>query len=583
MRIDVIETLSDLEAIRDNWDRVYMSDPSAQYFLSWAWLRAYFGRRRRWFILALREREPGSPYVAFFPLRLVTNQDPKTGLFTDDIIMGGSRIADYTGFLSSPAYEDRAIAGFAHFLRHQSWTTLLLENFNGSEERRDALIRALSEADVAVRRFTPVDAGIDQCICPAIQLPDSWEAYLETKMSSQTRQKLRRFLRQVEADPAFRITYATRETVAGDLDILFRLWRGKWAEQKGEKAEAIIASAREMLFDAFDNGDLSLPILWHGDRPLGALANLLDRKRKEVLFYLTGRDETWKTPSPGLVLHATAIRAAIAEGYRAYDFLRGNEPYKYAFGVEERLVSYQHLRSKTGRNLGDKLNLRSVDFVHERAVALYSKGEKALAEVAFGQVVATQPEHYGARFGLARLLFDRGRLAEAETAFHGLLDKLPDTSAVLLRLGDAQLAQAKFLDAEKSFAAAAQRLPNSCEALYKHGISLAAAQRKDKAIAILRALEKLNTDDPAHPAYRAKAQEALSKLAAEPGAEFHLPAIHPSGCPLALDLPIFGRDLSAKLSASVGMVAKSPQPLLVSELPQRHRPAVRLPGLRKMH
>src|SRR5262245_35934101 len=82
MRIDVIESLSDLENIRDQWDRVYLSDPHAQYFLSWTYLYSYLRRRGRWFILALREKEQGSPYVAFFPLRIITNHDPKTGLFT---------------------------------------------------------------------------------------------------------------------------------------------------------------------------------------------------------------------------------------------------------------------------------------------------------------------------------------------------------------------------------------------------------------------------------------------------------------------------------------------------------------------
>ena len=585
MRIDVIETLSDLEAIRDNWDRVYLNDPSAQYFLSWTWICDYLRRRGRWLILALREREPGSPYVAFFPLRLVTNQDPKTGLFTDDIVMGGSRIADYTGLLSDPSYEDRAIEGFAHFLRSQNWTMLRLENFHGPAKRQDALLRALSAADVTVHRFTPVDNGVDQSICPVVELPDSWDTYLETKMSSQMRQKLRRFLRQVEADQAFRITFATNETIASDLDILFRLWRGKWQEQKGDRTEPIINSACDMLLDTFDRGDLSLPVLWHGDRPLGALANLLDRQKKAVLFYVTGRDDTWKTPSPGLVLHATAIRQAIAQGYRTYDFLRGNEPYKYAFGVEERFIRYHHLRSKTGRNLRGGLNLRSVAYVYERAVQHYAKGEKAFAAVAFNQVAATDPEHYGARFGLAQLLFDNGRLAEAEAAYKQLLGKLPDVAAVLLRLGDAQMAQQKFSDAVKSFAEAVEHQPNSCEALYKQGISLVAARRKGDAIKAFRAVEALHSDDAANATYRQKARETLLKLLPGPAAEVHLPAIHPSGCPLSTDSPLFAKDLATRLSASVGVLPKegSLPPLMMSELPQRRRGATKVLGLRTKH
>ena len=89
MRIDIIDTDAGFDAIRENWDSVFMEDPYAQHFLSWVWLKTYMGRRRRWFILALRERAEGSPYVAFFPLRVVTQQDKKTGRFIDEIIMAG--------------------------------------------------------------------------------------------------------------------------------------------------------------------------------------------------------------------------------------------------------------------------------------------------------------------------------------------------------------------------------------------------------------------------------------------------------------------------------------------------------------
>ncbi len=40
--------------------------------------------------------------------------------------------------------------------------------------------------------------GIDNSICPSVALPDDLDRFLETKVSSNTRQKIRRFLRQVE-------------------------------------------------------------------------------------------------------------------------------------------------------------------------------------------------------------------------------------------------------------------------------------------------------------------------------------------------------------------------------------------------
>ncbi|TGU07766.1 hypothetical protein EN799_67610, partial [bacterium M00.F.Ca.ET.156.01.1.1] len=81
------DTDAGFEAVRENWESVFMADPHARHFLSWGWLRDYMPRRRRWFVLALRERSEGSPYVAFFPLRIVSEPDKKTGRFHDSIVI----------------------------------------------------------------------------------------------------------------------------------------------------------------------------------------------------------------------------------------------------------------------------------------------------------------------------------------------------------------------------------------------------------------------------------------------------------------------------------------------------------------
>ncbi|MGO7778252.1 cellulose biosynthesis protein, partial [Rhizobium johnstonii] len=74
--------------------------------------------------------------------------------------------------------------------------------------------------------------NIDNTICPIVPLPASFADYLEQRMSSQTRQKLRRFLRKVECDDVYWITMATAETSDRDLDILLNLWRIKWSARK---------------------------------------------------------------------------------------------------------------------------------------------------------------------------------------------------------------------------------------------------------------------------------------------------------------------------------------------------------------
>lgn len=533
MRIDVIETIADLDAAQADWDRVYMSDPHARYFLSWQWLSGYIRNRKRWFILALREKEPGSPYVAFFPLRLKTTQDTKTGIFTDDIYMAGNHAADYAGLLSTPDYEARAIRGFGLFLRSQNWTNLHLDNFCGPAERRDALLSAVGGPDIQHRKVPRFDeAGIDQAVCPVVSLPGTWDAYLEKNLSSQTRQKLRRFLRQVETDADYRMTIATPETIERDLDLLFAMWRTKWGDLKGDRTDKIVATSRGILLESFHNGRLFVPVLWHRDRALGVLANFLDHQKKTMLFYIAGRDQEWKTPSPGLVLHGFAIRHAIAEGFTTYDFLRGNEPYKYAFGVEEHSLHCYAVRTASRRNLHEGLNIRSIGYVCDQGNQLYADGDKKNAEAAFEQVLAAYPEHLGAKFGLAKLLFDKGKLTQAEISFKAIAAKASDPVAALARLGDTQMALKKFDDAIATFSAIIERQPNSAKAVFNKGAALAASGRNSEATTAFKALEHLHSDDPSLAIYRERAKKALQQLVSPLPLPLNLPAIHPSGFPL---------------------------------------------------
>ncbi len=541
MRIDVIDTPEAFAAIRENWEAVFMADPDAQHFLSWTWLNRYLSRRRRWFILALREAAPDSPYVAFFPLRLQTRANAD-GVFFDEIIMAGNFAADYTGFITRPEYEKQAVAGFAAGLRHERWMQLKLDYFSGPPGRREAMIVALQGSDVMFRNNVPRnEQRIDNTICPVIHLPDSWDSYLEQHMSSQTRQKLRRFLRKVENSGEYRITMATPETVERDLDILFDFWRTRWTPFKGEdKTEKLIRSSREMLTDCFSDGNLDVPVLWYGERPLGALANIVDRQKKAVLFYITGRDESWTTPSPGLVLHGYCIRKAIAEGFRTYDFLRGNEPYKYMFGVTERRISCTLFRTRNGLNTGGLINPRSVRFVYERGLDFYRSGRKAEAETAFRQILDAMPDHRGAEFGLANLLFERGEFSAAETSYRALIPRLRDPVPVLLRLGELHLATRRYGLAAETLRTLCERAPQHVEGRYKWGIALLADNRLPEAASVLAEAARTRPGDDAQQVFAGKARAALLRLsfAMEPRPD---PAFYP-------DLARFGEDMPARLN-----------------------------------
>jgi tetratricopeptide (TPR) repeat protein len=142
---------------------------------------------------------------------------------------------------------------------------------------------------------------------------------------------------------------------------------------------------------------------------------------------MTGRDETFEGPSPGLILHAHSIRHAIQNGFTEYDFLRGNEPYKYSFGVKERRIRCVAIDTHNGLNLGGRLDLRTIADALTAATELHQAGKLPEAENAYRQVLTVEPDHADAVHRLGQLLAAKEDHAGAKRMFARLTALRPDT------------------------------------------------------------------------------------------------------------------------------------------------------------
>jgi CelD/BcsL family acetyltransferase involved in cellulose biosynthesis len=56
-----------------------------------------------------------------------------------------------------------------------------------------------------------------------------------------------------------------------------------------------------------------------------------------VSYYLSGYDPELDKHSPGTLIVAHAIEKAVRDGAKTFDFLRGAEDYKYAWGAKDRV------------------------------------------------------------------------------------------------------------------------------------------------------------------------------------------------------------------------------------------------------
>lgn len=485
MHVDVIRGMENFERYRSNWEAVYSADPEAQYFLSWTFLSSYMMRfKDAWFVLAARNGPPGSAYVGFFPLRTRGKLNQKTGLVTNEVHMAGSYAADYSGILAEPAHQRAAIFAMARQLRQMNWAKIHIENLRMSDRRRKYLFEALGDPRLKVTplsRYNVLDK-VDNAICPILDLPDSFDGYLERQVGSSTRQKIRRYMRKVESSDTLRITEVSAETLNRDVEALLNLWRARWAERKGEKTPAIISSNRALMKAAFASGTFKLPLLWDGDKVVGALAYFLDHTKKQMLFHMAGRDESYDAVPSGLVLHAYAIRWGIENGYRSYDFMRGDEAYKFSFGPRVVNIHTFVVQTVSRRNLGEVIDPRWIPSAFEQASRLHASAQYAKAENAYRQIIASDAQHAGALYGIGQIFAQRGALGEAIGVYRRLVALTPESVKAWLRLALALQSDKQHEAAADTFRKVLEIDPDIAQARYSLARNLAFANRVPEAL-----------------------------------------------------------------------------------------------------
>jgi len=325
MQIQCIDNLGDFDKLKARWNSIYAADTHATIYLSWPWLRGWFEvTMHQWFVLACRPDER-SPYVGFLAL----SRDGAIPNYRLDLArelrMGGNPLADYTGFVCLPEYENDAVAAFAGYIQADlDWDRFEMKDV--MDPRLDLFLKHFTAS-----KFTVQQTGATPC--PYVSLPDSWDTYFQNFLGPKIRGDLRRSFRQIEGCDDFRVTKVSEENLESHTETLLKLWQAKW----GRKSESNLNRHRSVLRSCFENDCLWLKILWHGATPIAGLAALLDREKKVFTAYMTAYGGEHPKLSPGRTLYAYSIRDAIEQGYRLYDFTRGNEGYKAFFGTEQRL------------------------------------------------------------------------------------------------------------------------------------------------------------------------------------------------------------------------------------------------------
>ncbi len=324
MLVEIIDSIQQFDELETDWNNIYASDPHTQIFLSWSWLRGWLEFvPNEWYILAIRPK-PDLPYIAFFPLAMRSFQWANLNVYRA-LQTCAHPVADYTGFICEPEYEQDAIKSFALYIdRELQWDIFHFKDIQ--DPRLDIFVKHFSESEFEVI----IEPGTT---CPYISLPNEWEEYLQNFISRKPRKNLRNSLNKIEKNSDFTFSSIQVDNLENQITVLLNLWQIKW----GQQSELVLNTYRNVFRRCAKNNSLWIDILWDKEIPVAATGIYVERDKSVIYGQVTGFNPEYSKLSPGRVMMAYSIKKAIENKFKLYDFLRGDLDYKISLlGAQKR-------------------------------------------------------------------------------------------------------------------------------------------------------------------------------------------------------------------------------------------------------
>ena len=244
--------------------------------------------------------------------------------------LGGTEVTDYLGPVARP--EDRAdVAGaYAEALAEDlDWDELAASGLAADTGWVEALARNGQRVGLQVGEVAVQD------VCPRVDLSGGYEAYLG-RLPGKQRHELRRKARKLARDAGpVELVEVPVDQIHGRLDTFFEMAVENEAGKAGFFKRDVMRDFFRALADEFaEERIFRLHVLEVGGRPGAATVSLVHGG--EWGLYNSAFDPTLRILAPGMVQVGQLIEMAAEEGNTVFDLLRGDEPYKYRFGAEDR-------------------------------------------------------------------------------------------------------------------------------------------------------------------------------------------------------------------------------------------------------
>jgi len=329
LRIETITTIDRLHTIRPGWSRLWERCPDATPFQSPEWLLPWWKHlgRGRLNTLALWEVDRLVGLAPLFTQRYF-------GLPLRRLALIGTGNTDYLDLLLDPqsAVSSREQLDKALTQATTGWDFCDFQQLGPQSP--------LLRMDLSPLR----DQSFEQEVCPVLTLSN---ASPEGAVPARLCKNLRYYGRRLEREGGA-CEVAPPEAVAQSMSALFQLHGARWRKRKlpGVFTSQSVRNFHQDVAHGFAvRGWLRLHTLTLAEEVRAVLYCFTCRGRG--YYYAGGFDPALARWSPGTLLTGRAIQTAGSEGAQEFDFLRGDEPYKYTWGAVNR-TNYRRLLWRVG-------------------------------------------------------------------------------------------------------------------------------------------------------------------------------------------------------------------------------------------
>lgn len=325
VKLDIHTSLDGFEALRAEWNALLNRSITNVIFLTWEWQHTWWTTYQSGDLMVISAREDDGRLVGIAPW-FIQNRDGERVVRT----IGCVDVTDYVDIIADRDAVGRVLAELARFLRENAarFDRINLCNIPESSptyrDFPDQLRQHGFEADMILQE-----------VCPVIHLPNTWDDYL-AMLDKKQRHELRRKVRRAESE--VRVEYYTSDQ-GRDFETEVEKFLNLMARSQPAKAEFLADAKNEqflrrMLRVMADLGWLRLSFIDMDGVPTAAYCDF-DYNR-EIQVYNSGlQPDHCAHLSPGIVLLCYNIQHAIESGHVLFDFLRGNEAYKYRMGAQD--------------------------------------------------------------------------------------------------------------------------------------------------------------------------------------------------------------------------------------------------------